>query len=207
MSLPEITMPDPPPEPEPQVPLPQTPSEVRSEPVNYDDTKVDVDKLDEVIEELKPQPPAAVDESVPMKVKPVLEDESVFKDVVKKPRVKSQKQLDHLAKAREKALAVRQAKAKEKKQVKFAEQATVDDPRPKEQKESVILHMSVAEFQKLQRQSNLDAVESYDTKRKLQKQAKREAKEEYTKANRVNQQINKALGVPDPDDMWAVCFQ
>ena len=205
MSLPEITMPVEP-EPEPQVPLP--PSEVRSEPVNYDDAvakqpaslEVDVDKLDEVIEELK------VDEP-PMKVKPVLEDESVFKDVVKKPRVKSQKQLDHLAKAREKALAVRQARAKEKKQVKFAEQATVDDPRPKEQKESVILHMSVAEFQKLQRQSNLDAVESYDTKRKLQKQAKREAKEEYTKANKVNQQINKALGVADPDDMWSVCFQ
>ena len=205
MSLPEITMPEPPPEPEPQVPLP--PSEVRSEPVNYDDAEVDVEKLDEVIEELKPQP-AEVDESKPpMKVKPVLEDESVFKDVVKKPRVKSQKQLDHLAKAREKALAVRQARAKEKKQVKFAEQATVDDPRPKEQKESVILHMSVAEFQKLQRQSNLDAVESYDTKRKLQKQAKREAKEEYTKANKVNQQINKALGVADPDDMWSVCFQ
>ena len=160
-----------------------------------------MDKLDEVIEELKVATSSEVDES-PMKVKPVLEDESVFKDVVKKPRVKSQKQLDHLAKAREKALAVRQAKAKEKKQVKFAEQATVDDPRPKEQKESVILHMSVAEFQKLQRQSNLDAVESYDTKRKAQKQAKREAKEEYTKANRVNQQINKALGVADPDDFW-----
>ena len=201
MSLPEITMPV-----EPEPVDESTPSEVRSEPVNYDDAEVDVEKLDEVIEELKPQP-AEVDESVPMKVKPVLEDESVFKDVVKKPRVKSQKQLDHLAKAREKALAVRQAKAKEKKQVKFAEQATVDDPRPKEQKESVILHMSVAEFQKLQRQSNLDAVESYDTKRKAQKQAKREAKEEYTKANKVNQQINKALGVVDPDDMWSVCFQ
>jgi len=199
MSLPEITM--------PVEPEPEPPSEVRSEPVNYDDAEVDVEKLDEVIEELKPQPPAAEQEQPPMKVKPVLEDESVFKDVVKKPRVKSQKQLDHLAKAREKALAVRQAKAKEKKQVKFAEQATVDDPRPKEQKESVILHMSVAEFQKLQRQSNLDAVESYDTKRKAQKQAKREAKEEYTKANRVNQQINKALGVADPDDMWSVCFQ
>ena len=140
-----------------------------------------------------------------MKVKAVLEDEAVFKDV--KPRKKSQKQLDHLAKAREKALAVRQANAQAKKKVQFATQATVDDPRPKEKKESVILHMSVSEFQRLQKQSNLDAVESYDTKRKAQKKAKRDAQEEYTKANRINHQINKALGVPDPDDVWAVCFQ
>ena len=150
---------------------------------------------------MPPPPP----EPEPLKVKQVLEDEAVFKDV--KPRKKSQKQLDHLARCREKALQVRREKSAAKKQVAFAESATQQDPRPKENKESVILHMSVSEFQKMTEQSNLKAVESYDTKRKAQKRAKREVQEEFNKANQVNKQINKALGVPDPDDIWAQCFQ
>ena len=167
---------------------------------------IQMDKVDTMIGEMEtPPPPPPPPVEPPMKVKPVLEDEAVFKDV--KPRKKSQKQLDHLAKAREKALAVRQAKAQEKKRVKFSEQATHDDPRPKENKESVILHMSVAEFQKMSEQSNLKAVEDYDAKRKAQKKVKRDAQEEYAKANKVNQTINRALGVPDPDDIWASCFE
>ena len=188
MSLPDVVMPpSPPPSPSP------SPS-----------------RLAEPEDDPPPPPPSGASCSAtpvepPMKVKPVLEDEAVFKDV--KPRKKSQKQLDHLAKAREKALAVRQAKAQEKKRVKFSEQATHDDPRPKENKESVILHMSVAEFQKMSEQSNLKAVEDYDAKRKAQKKVKRDAQEEYAKANKVNQTINRALGVPDPDDIWASCFE
>jgi len=218
MSLPDVIMPEVPPDNlessprEEKTSEPAGASQVRSEPVNYDESAPappaqHMDKVETMIGEMTtPPPPPAPEPPPPMKVKAVLEDEAVFKDV-KPKKAKSQKQLDHLAKAREKALLVRQANAEAKKQSKFAEQATKQDPRPKENKESVILHMSVSEFQKLQKQSNLDAVESYDTKRKAQKKAKREAQEEYTKANKVNQQINKALGVADQDDMWSVCFQ
>ena len=222
MSLPEITMPDPPPEPEIQ--KEEEPAEgtcgVRSESVNYDDSAptVTFSKVDEVIDELlnTSEPPPPEDDDTPrpepLRVKPIIEDEEVFKDVPpKKPRKKSQKQMDHLAKAREKALAVRQANAKAKREAKaeseFTHQATRQDPRPQEQKESVILHMSVAEFQKMTEESNSKAVEKYDTKRKAQKKAKKDAQEEYRKANQVNHQINKALGVADPDDFFASCFQ
>lgn len=223
MSLPEITMPDPPPDQrsplaEPEIQKEEEP--VRSESVNYDDSAptVSFSKVDEVIDELMTpaEPPPPEDDDTPrpepLRVKPIIEDEEVFKDVPpKKPRKKSQKQMDHLAKAREKALAVRQANAKAKREAKaeseFTHQATRQDPRPQEQKESVILHMSVAEFQKMTEESNSKAVEKYDTKRKAQKKAKKDAQEEYRKANQVNHQINKALGVADPDDFFASCFQ
>ena len=206
--LPDIEMPPSPqdevpnplsaPEPDLDTPKPDTP---KPEVVLEED--VDVSKLESMVGDITMPPPPP--EPEPLKVKQVLEDEAVFKDV--KPRKKSQKQLDHLARAREKALQVRREKSAAKKQVAFAESATQQDPRPKENKESVILHMSVAEFQKMTEQSNLKAVESYDTKRKAQKRAKKEVQEEFNKANQVNKQINKALGVPDPDDIWAQCFQ
>lgn len=186
-----------------------------SEAVNYDDSVPTPSKVDEVIDDLmnheEPEEPEEPSPK-PLRVKPIIDDEEVFKDVpAKKPRKKSQKQMDHLAKAREKALVVRQANAKAKRDAKaeteFAQQATRQDPRPKEQKESVILHMSVAEFQKMTEESNSKAVEKYDTKRKAQKKAKKDAQEEYRKANQVNHQINKALGVADPDDFFASCFQ
>ena len=194
-----------------------------SEAVNYDDSVPTPSKVDEVIDDLMkpaegtygdtPRPEEPEEPSPkPLRVKPIIDDEEVFKDVpAKKPRKKSQKQMDHLAKAREKALVVRQANAKAKRDAKaeteFAQQATRQDPRPKEQKESVILHMSVAEFQKMTEESNAKAVEKYDTKRKAQKKAKKDAQEEYRKANQVNHTINRAIGAADPDDFFASCFQ
>ena len=203
--LPDIEMP---PSPQDEVPNPLSQPEPdldtpKPEVVVEDD--VDVSKLESMVGEITMPIPVPEPVPEPLRVKQVLEDEAVFKDV--KPRKKSQKQLDHLARCREKAVIVRKEKALAKKQVAFAETATQQDPRPKEKKESVILHMSVSEFQKMTEQSNLKAVETYDTKRKAQKKAKREVQEEFNKANQVNKQINKALGVPDPDDIWAQCFQ
>ena len=201
----------------PMAPEPEIKEEepVRSESVNYDESAPTPSKVDEVIDELmKPDTPRPDEDASPppLRVKPIIDDEEVFKDVpAKKPRKKSQKQMDHLAKAREKALVVRQANAKAKRDAKaeteFAQQATRQDPRPKEQKESVILHMSVAEFQKMTEESNSKAVEKYDTKRKAQKKAKKDAQEEYRKANQVNHTINRAIGAADPDDFFASCFQ
>lgn len=211
MSLPDVIMPDVPQEDEPMSPSTapsgkeQPPREQAEEQVVEQD-EVDTEKLESMIGDIQMPP----QEQEAMKVKPVLEDETVFKDV-KPKKAKSQKQLEHLARAREKALLVRQANAQAKrseaKKVSFAEQATHQDTRPKEKKESLILHLSVAELKKMTEQASNQAVEQYDTRRKAQKKAKRDAQEEYNKANQVNQKINKALGVADPDDFWNQCFQ
>lgn len=216
MSLPEITMPDAPaeqvPSPSPSPPPSPVPSEVRSESVNYDASHVDTTKLESMVGEITmppppvPEPVPQVPSPVPLRVHPV--DEDIFKDV-KPKKAKSQKQLDHLKRAREKALIVRQANAKLKKDAKEQAALKQQDTRPPQQtpKESVLLHLSVAELQTMTEEASNKAVEAYDIKRKAAKKVKRDAQEEYAKANRVNQQINKALGVPDPDDFFSVCFQ
>ena len=228
MSLPEMTMPVPPPQ------EPEEPSEVRSESVNYDDAEVkhtpSSDVIDEVLEQTKQaiqtndeteeatpkedtgivEDPAGGDDD--LRIKPVIDDTDIFTDAKPKRKRKppSAKQLEHLKKAREKANAVRKAKTEAKKTAKkkvaFDDVLKTTDPRPRregEAQESVLLHLTRQELLELQQQ----AIEGYDTKRKAQKKVKRSAEEEVRKANLVNRTISKAVGQPDPDDMWAVCFQ
>ena len=93
--LPEMVMPEAPPKPESNPPSP----EVRPEPLE-ETPAVPVDIV-EVEEPLEPEP-----EIVMPVVKPIIEDEEIFKDPpVKKKRKATAKQLEHLKKAREKAQA------------------------------------------------------------------------------------------------------
>jgi hypothetical protein len=220
MSLPEMIMPVK--EPEPEV------STVRSESVNYDDVEVKpTNKLDEVLDSVKEDQASEVSivenpigddsldteqDNAELRVKPVIDDQDIFKDVPPKRTKKaaSKKQLEHLKRAREKALKVRKAKIKErdmaKKKVQFDEVLEHTDDRPKEKKESLLLHLTRAELMELQQ----GAIEGYDTKRKARKHKKRAAQDEVRKANMVNQSVRKAYGMPkapDPDDMWADCFR
>jgi hypothetical protein len=221
MSLPEMTMPDVPDVPEP------APSDVRSESVNYDDAEVKQPSIiDAVLESAKqtiaekkeePMPEeSVVEEPVggddDLRIKPVIDDTDIFKDAKPKRKRKppSEKQLAHLAKAREKATAVRKAKTEAKKKatkkVAFDDVLQKTDPRPRREgpaQESILLHLTRQELLEIQQQ----AIEGYDTKRKAQKKVKRDAEQEVQKANLVNRRIAKAVGQPDPDDMWAVCFQ
>jgi hypothetical protein len=220
MSLPEMIMPVKEPEPEPE------PSQVRSESVNYDDAEIKpTDKLDEVLgsvkedkEEINIVENPIGDDTMDteqtndaLRVKPVIDDQDIFKDAPpKRPKkTASKKQLEHLKKAREKALATRRAKIKERdmaqKKVEFNEVLEHTDDRPKEKKESLLLHLTRAELLEIQQQ----AIEGYDTKRKSRKQKKRAEQNEVRKANLVNQSVRKAYGMapaPDPDAMWADCF-
>jgi hypothetical protein len=177
--------------------------------VNYDDAKV-IKKPDVV-----PNTPEESEESdvetppgEQLVIKPVVDDTEIFKDApVKKTRKRkppSEKQLAHLAKARAKAQEMKKARdllkagQTEKKAVK------AKDTRPQaDEKESLVLHLSRDELKKYTE----DAIEGYDTKRKARKAVKKQAQEEYAKANKVNRTIARAIGQPDPDDMWSVCFQ
>jgi hypothetical protein len=237
MSLPEMIMPVK--EPEPELSMKKFPpsevnasgvSAVRSESVNYDDSEIKpTTKIDEVLSDVKQEeeeisivenPLDIADEgdtaeNPELRVKPVIDDQDIFKDAPPPKRAKkaaSKKQLEHLKKAREKALATRRAKIKErdmaKKKVQFNEVLEHTDERPKEKKESLLLHLTRAELLELQQ----GAIEGYDTKRKARKQKKRAAQDEVRKANLVNQSVRKAYGMsaapaPDPDDIWADCFR
>jgi hypothetical protein len=220
MSLLEMTMPEKEPAPEP--------SDVRSEPVNYDDAEVKPpDVIDEVLESAK-QTIAKTKEAMPteeesvveepaggdndLRIKPVIDDTDIFKDAKPKRKRKppSEKQLAHLAKAREKATAVRKAKTEAnktaKKKVAFDDVLQKTDPRPRREgatQESLLLHLTRQELLEIQQQ----AIEGYDTKRKARKKVKQDAQHEVQKANLVNRQIAKAVGQTDPDAFWAECFQ
>ena len=213
--------------PEPVAPEPPPPSDVRSEPINYDDAEVKTPSvIDEVLESAK-QTIAETKEAMPipeesvveepaggdndLRIKPVIDDIDIFKDAKPKRKRKppSEKQLAHLAKAREKATASRKAKteAKQKatKKVAFDDVLQKTDPRPRREgatQESLLLHLTRQELLEIQQQ----AIEGYDSKRKARKKVKQDAQEEVRKANLVNRSIRKAVRQPDPDDFFADCF-
>ena len=217
-----MTMPEKEPAPEP--------SDVRSEPVNYDDAQVKpTSVIDGVLESAKQtiaetkkaMPTEGAEESVveesaggdnDLRIKPVIDDTDIFKDAKPKRKRKppSEKQLAHLAKAREKATAVRKAKTEAnktaKKKVAFDDVLQKTDPRPRREgatQESLLLHLTRQELLEIQQQ----AIEGYDSKRKARKKVKKDAEHEVQKANLVNRQIAKAVGQTDPDAFWAECFQ
>jgi hypothetical protein len=140
----------------------------------------------------------------PPRVKPIIEDDQIFKDAPpKKPKRKaSEKQLAHLAKAREKANAKRKGETaernarKKEKEVQEAVKVVKSPEAPKG------LFLTKDEIFNLQH----EAIEAHETKRKARKQVKKKEQEEIQKVNRVNQVVRRAIGQPDPDDIFASCF-
>jgi hypothetical protein len=175
------------------------------EPVSHEEPNItaeirDVDEEPEEEEE---------DVLVTPEIKPVIEDEYIFKDVEPKPKKpRSKKQLDHLSKIREKALATRRAnkakreaeqEPKKKKEVSFVKEE------PKEEKSS-LRYLTEEQIVDLQER----AVENYDTKRKARKVAKQKKAKEDTHSAKTYEAVAKAIHQPtnpDPDDVWALCFQ
>ena len=190
--LPDVEMPPAPPE----EPLPEVPEVMDKDcpPPPAEKPEEQPEKPEE--EEEEPPPPPVV--------KPVIEDDHIFKDVPKKPKRKaSKKQLEHLAKAREKATAKRKEQEaertalKKEKQVREAVKVVKSPEQPKG------IFLTKEEILNLQS----EAIEGHETKRKARKQVKKKEQEEVQKVNRANKVIRRAVGQPDPDDIWADCFR
>jgi len=163
-------------------------------------------------------PEVIVDE--PPEVKPVIDDEDIFKDAppkAKKPR--SQKQMEHLTRAREKALATRRAnkvrreKAQEESKEILGNKSNTEKPKKEvsfdkgeDPESSLRTYLTEEQIINLQEK----AVENYDKKRKARKEAKHKKAHEETHQAKTYESVAKAIHQPvnpDPDDVWALCFQ
>jgi|TARA_R110002020_G_scaffold113404_3_gene260847 hypothetical protein len=163
--------------------------------------------------------------------KEIQPDEEVFKGVEKKKKPKrkiTEAQREHLAKARLKAAEVRKRKAQERKLVKQQEarrkkkeekelknlnavhnpmeSESDEEPEPKPRPRKVVPASLEDIDEDLLVQLQEKAIEKYEVKRKARKEVKKKAQAEEKKEEAVYQAVKKAVQ-PDPDDMWAVCFQ
>lgn len=164
-----------------------------------------------------------------LEVKPIIKDEVVFGDEdeppsppVKKKKQATEKQRAHLKKAREKALATRQAKAKLRKQGEAEKKA--ERQKKREEKEQLELEKEEKEYksskiESVPTKSSLrslteeqilvlqeNAIANYETKRKKAKEEKKKVQAKVDQDKKIYESINKAVN-PDPDDVWQSCFQ
>ena len=180
-------------------------------------------ELDSPVEEEKPIQSSRDDSD--LELKPIVDDEVIFGtkeeplSPIKKPKKEStQKQRDHLKKAREKALATRQAKAKVRKE----EQEKKALERQKKREEADLLKIQKEDQDHLKKvqvkqeedykssfkhltdqqiiQLQQSAIENYEVKRKAAKVIKKQEQDK-----KIYETINKAVN-PDPDDVWGICF-
>jgi len=154
------------------------------------------------------------DAKVEMKVKEIVPDAEVFKDAIgqappkRKKRPISEKQREHLAKIRVKALEAKKAKKANKQPVKSAkkvyEEQVEEEHEPVEvPQESGLYQLSQDQLRELQFQ----AIHGYDTLRKKQKAEKKKKEAEEQHAKKTYQAVHRAVHRPVDDDGWGVCFQ
>ena len=186
-------------------------------------------ELDSPVEEEKP-----INDDSDLELKPIVDDEVIFGTKEEplspisvkqlKPKKEStQKQRDHLKKAREKALATRQAKAKVRKE----EQEKKSLERQKKREEADLLKIQKEDqdhLKKVQVKQEEDykssfkqlteeqivnlqqkAIENYEVKRKAAKVIKKQEQMKVQHDKKIYETINKAVN-PDPDDVWGICF-
>ena len=212
------------------VTMPTQPSEDQTAPTNND--KRMIDNLKFTSEPIKEEVKEVFDEPE-LEVKPVISDKVVFGDEEEIPspkstkkQIASDKQREHLKKAREKALATRRANSAGRKKLEEEKKALRQQKR--EEKEKALIekeekqhqlkqskpepkvevkpHSYMNEFTPEQiMELQTKAIENYETKRKASKKLK---KEEIAKENadkKIYESISKAVGpVSDP---WADCFR
>ena len=187
------------------------------------------EELDSPVEEEKP-----INDDSDLELKPIVDDEVIFGTKEEplspisvkqmKPKKEStQKQRDHLKKAREKALATRQAKAKIRKE----EQEKKSLERQKKREEADLLKIQKEDQDHLKKvqvkqeedykssfkhlteqqiiQLQQSAIENYEVKRKAAKVIKKQEQAKIQQDKKIYETINKAVN-PDPDDVWGICF-
>ena len=152
----------------------------------------------------------------------------------KKKRVMSDKQKEALAKGREKALATRRRNAqlrKEEKELKSKKKQKdldklrkevngtsidkLDDDSLQDLQKNAIAEQPKAskklytleDLKEAQEEAIRKGIEGYDTIRKKRKAEKKKKVAKETHDKKVFQDITRATRAPNPDDVWAVCFQ
>jgi len=164
------------------------------------------------------------DPEVEMKIKEIVPDAEVFNDAEaqappKKARVKrpiSDKQREHLAKIRVKALESKKAKAKakatggNKPQTKSAKK--VYEEQVEDEHEGVDdvpeqpirgINLTPQELRQLQ----YEAIYGYDTHRKKEKMERKRKEAKELHEQKTYQAVSRAVNRPVDDDGWGVCFQ
>jgi hypothetical protein len=178
----------------------------------------------------------APEEQDELEPKEVIDEKKIFKqdkdepveDEDPPPKVKkisktTEKQREHLKKAREKALATRRKNAAARKVLADEKKAERDEKR--EEKLLKIISKEDREFKQKQKkvafvpesigksftdEQIIDlqqkAIENYEVKRKARKEVKKKEQQKVAQDKKTYDMINKAVN-PDPEDVWAACFQ
>ena len=212
--LPEFTAP--PPEPEKPIEEPDADplvskaddkeGSVKVEIEDRDDTEEERDETEEeeIIEEAEP---------LPVKRKPKLKNEDIFRTPQiqpikepEKPKKKrkppSQKQLDALAKARE------NMKKKREEAKRLKAEGKEPPPSKRQQKQEKQVKEVIQQQGQLYTEEQIakittNAIEQYEVKRKARKEVKKKRQEEEAQQQQVQRTLNRALGQPDPNDIWS----
>lgn len=215
--LPEMTMP--PPEPEPQIEDPEADPLVSKADDKEGAVTMEIEEREESIvdeEELIEEQEEVIEEEVPepvVKPKKKFKNEEVFRTPTiqpvkdpekppKKKRVATAKQLEALAKAREKRKIARE-EAK-----KLKEQGVEPPPSKRQQKQEKQVKEVIQKQGQIYTEEQIanitaNAIEQYEVKRKARKVVKQKKKEEEEQQKKVQQTLNRALGQPDPNDIWS----
>ena len=180
-----------------------------------------------VIDE-SPTSPQTPQEEDTIKVDPIDDkvifgtDESEPEPVIKK--VRSEKQREHLKKAREKALATRQAKSKVKKEEAEAKRLERESKREEAHKLKLLREDKEFETKKKIQESvpppkqnksfteedimliQQKAIDTYETKRKAEKKIRKEEESKVKQEAMIHQKVARAVQRDPNDDIWGSCF-
>ena len=218
--LPEFSMP--PPEPEKPIEEPDADPLVSKADDKEGSIKLEIEDRDEETGEENPnfiysdedeeaEPP-------PVIKRPKLKNEDIFrtpkvmaiaepeKPPKKKRKPPSQKQLDALAKARENMKAKREEAKRLKEEGKDVPKSKRQVNQEKQVKEVIQQQGQIytqEEISKIVEQG----IQKYDIQRKARKAVKQEQKQKDEQEAKVRQTLNRALGQPDPNDIFAYALQ
>ena len=152
-------------------------------------------------------------------------DDSEPEPVIKK--VRSEKQREHLKKAREKALATRQAKAKVKKEEAEVKRLERESKREEAHKLKLLredkefetkkkIHESVPPTPLTKQNKSFTeedimliqqkAIDTYEKKRKAEKKIRKEEESKVKQEALIHQKVARAVQRDPNDDIWGSCF-
>ena len=182
--------------------------------------------INDVLNQKEPEPVEEPEPEViaPLLLKEIIADEDVFNDVPppeKRPKKKvSEKQLEHLAKAREKAKETRRLKAEAKRDLKIKHTKIEQEP-PKPEadimtKDNPMVSATKKEYPSFQQftpediiKLQEDAINSYDKKRKARKEIKKQKQQVEAVEKKNYEAVTRAIHHPvnpQADDPWSLCF-
>lgn len=210
--LPTMTMP--PPEPEKPIEEPDADPLVSKADDKEGAVKVEIEDRDDTEEENMDDTEEIIEEEpLPVKRKPKLKNEDIFrtpqiqpiKEPVKEKKKRkppSQKQLDALAKARENMKLKREQAKKLKEEGKDVPKSKRQVNQEKQVKEVIQQQGQIYTEEQIAKITS-NAIEQYEVKRKARKEVKKKKQEEEEQQKQVQRTLNRALGTPDPNDIWS----